>query len=209
MSTAVASPAPAPVSVPVPASAPSPVAAPEASPAAPVDSSLNVLPDDLKVGDAVEARYMSGLEWFGAKVVSVGKTENDGVLGADPVYSLRYDDGDEEAGASRRKLRLPGQRQKYESGAVLPAGLRVDAACALVVKAKLLPGHANCLPGVVVSGPSKPAGAKGKDKDKEWYEIEFDLGSLDLDLPATLLSSASQGRVRERVSRELIFVQFV
>ena len=133
---------------------------------------------------------MSGTEWFGAKVIGVSR-------GQEISYDLRYDDGDEEAGVSRTKIRHAGEKQLYDG--TLPLNLRVDACCEAVVKAKLLPGHANCLPGVVVSGLVSMGGSK------QGYEVEFDVKSLDLQLPQSMLMAGREGVVREKVARDKIF----
>jgi hypothetical protein len=170
---------------------------PEPDAAPPAAEPLVAIIDDFNVGDVVEARYMSGLEWFGAKITSINSN------GAGPgvaTYSLRYDDGDEEADALRRKIRRKGDVQIYDKGVSLPVGLGVDACCSLVVKAKLLPEYANCLPGEIVGGPEKASG--GGD---ERYEIQFDLASLGLQLPVKFTKELVDGKAREWVARDNIF----
>jgi hypothetical protein len=145
----------------------------------------------------VEARYMSGLEWFGAKITSIN---SDGAGPGVATYSLRYDDGDEEADALRRKIRRNGDVQIYDKGVSLPVGLGVDACCSLVVKAKLLPEYANCLPGEIVGGPDRASGG-----GPERYEIQFDLASLGLQLPVKFTKELVDGKAREWVARDNIF----
>jgi hypothetical protein len=153
---------------------------------------FNIYPADLCKGDVVEARYMTGLEWFGAKIINV-TTENH-TEGA--IYDIRYDDGDEETGVCRRKIRRPGDELEYPHAALLPLGLFVDARCSLAVKAGLLPEYANCLAGEVV----------GVDKGRGRYEISFDFQQLDLHLPSKFVDELTDGKIREWKQRDEICV---
>ena len=52
--------------------------------------------DFLEVGDQVKARYHGGYQEFEAVVIEVGASQE-----GDPLYTIRYDDGEEEADISR------------------------------------------------------------------------------------------------------------
>ncbi|KAJ8612504.1 hypothetical protein CTAYLR_003689 [Chrysophaeum taylorii] len=67
----------------------------------------------LAPGCAVQVRYSTTPEFYPGKVEAV---ENE-------RYAIAYDDGDRETGVVRRRIRLPGQKQKF----VLRQGAEVDA----------------------------------------------------------------------------------
>jgi hypothetical protein len=50
-----------------------------------------------RAGDAVEARFQKGKQWFGAKVVREYTSSN--------TYDLLFDDGDEESGVAARYIK--------------------------------------------------------------------------------------------------------
>ncbi|KAH8070165.1 peptide-aspartate beta-dioxygenase [Aureococcus anophagefferens] len=71
----------------------------------------------MRVGDAVECRYLDTAEFYSGKIVA-----DDG----DGAFAVHYDDGDDEARVPRRKLRYAGQAMADG----LALGETVDAACA-------------------------------------------------------------------------------
>jgi hypothetical protein len=162
----------------------------------------NAAPDDLKVGDKLEGRYMSGFDWFPCKILEVQRYSPLEAGGAADVrYTVRYDDGDEEEDCPRRKLRRRGERSAYEGLSVLPVGLVVDAPCEVAESGGVLGGNSNCLPCVILSGPRLI-----RDGKSDGYEVEFDLASLELatQLPGALQSKLRNGKAVEIVSRERI-----
>jgi hypothetical protein len=74
--------------------------------------------DLLKKGTAIEGRFGAGRDWYSGKIEG---------LNSDGTYDVTYDDGDEERGVPRRKLRLPGQ---HLSPVVVETD--VDAPCVLL-----------------------------------------------------------------------------
>jgi hypothetical protein len=156
--------------------------------------------DDLKVGDVVECRYMSGHEWFPGKIADVHRTSIDGG-GNSILYSVDYDDGEKESDCVRRRLRRRGEKPTYENSVPLPIGLEVDAPCELVVQAQVLDRRTNCLPGRVVSGPRLTDGNK-----KDVYDVEFDLAEYGLasEIPAELQNGMIKGKVVEAVESRRI-----
>ena len=88
-----------PVSVPEPGLEPEPEAEPIAVPEAePEPGEGTVI-----AGTAVQCRHSTGPKYFPAVVHARAH---------DGSYHIKYDDGDEEKGVHRRKIQLPGEKQK-------------------------------------------------------------------------------------------------
>jgi hypothetical protein len=127
----------------------------------------------LSVGDSVEARYKGRAKWYAAAVVdaqsAAAHANRQGrrslaasdMNGGPAVFTVRYeDDGFEEHGVPRLRVRRPGEAEPL----VLHAGIRCEAR---------YHGGKQCFPGVVVwangggVAPSTQALVEYDDGDKE------------------------------------------
>ena len=134
----------------------------------------------LVVGERVEGRYGGGEEWFSGQITAVhhgGIPEAAGVSNTANIdtvtFDVAYDDGDEECGVVRLRLR----RQGDEALEVLSRGTRCEARYG---------GGLKCYPGTIAAVASSSSAPSATTSGKS-YTVAYDDGDEEVGVARELI----------------------